>query len=148
MSDTRLLYDPSTPSFQTELWDIYRTMREFYPVYHDPDGGFYALTRFADVWAAAADHETFSSRVAEANDLLPQLIYMDPPRQTALRKLVSRVFTPRRVAAMEDDIRDCIRRLVVRPRRALLHGLGPGPPGGPPRLRRMILSVPRVRTGR
>ena len=112
MSDTRLLYDPSTPKFQTELWDIYRTMRDDHPVYHDPHGGFYALTRFADVWAAASDHETFSSRVAEANDLLPQLIYMDPPRHTALRKLISRVFTARRVAAMEDDIRDCIAHLI------------------------------------
>lgn len=112
MSDIRLLYDPSTPRFQTDLWDIYRTMRDDHPVYQDPDGGFYALTRFADVWAAASDHETFSSRVAEANDLLPQLIYMDPPRQTALRKLVSRVFTPRRVAAMEEDIRDCIGQLI------------------------------------
>ncbi|MDF3337526.1 hypothetical protein P3H80_08845 [Mycolicibacterium septicum] len=41
-------------------------MRDEYPVYHDPGCGFYALTRFADVWAAAADHATFSSRVAEA----------------------------------------------------------------------------------
>jgi cytochrome P450 len=112
MSDTQLLYDPSTPEFQTELWDIYRTMRDDHPVYYDPDGGFYALTRFADVWAAASDHKTFSSRVAEADNLLPQLIYMDPPRQSALRKLVSRAFTPRRIAAMEGEIRDCIGHLI------------------------------------
>jgi len=112
MPNTQILYDPSTPEFQNELWNVYRTMRDEYPVYHDPGSGFYALTRFADVWAAAADHDTFSSRVAEANDLLPQLIYMDPPRQTALRKLVSRVFTARRVAGMEDDIRNYIRSLI------------------------------------
>jgi cytochrome P450 len=112
MAETEVLYNPSTPEFQTDLYDIYRTMRDSHPVYHDPDQGFYALTRFADVWAAAADHETFSSKVAEANDLLPQLIYMDPPRQTALRKLVSRVFTARRVAAMEADIGACIERLI------------------------------------
>jgi cytochrome P450 len=112
MPDTQVLYDPSKPEFQTKLWNIYRTMRDDYPVYRDPDGEFYALTRFADVWAAASDHETFSSRVAEANDLLPQLIYMDPPRQTALRKLASRVFTARRVAGMEAEIRTCIRQLI------------------------------------
>jgi cytochrome P450 family 130 len=112
MSEREVLYNTSTPEFQTDLWDIYREMRDDHPVYHDPDQGFYALTRFADVWAAAADHETFSSRVAEANELLPQLIYMDPPRQTALRKLVSRVFTPRRVASMEADISACIDRLI------------------------------------
>ncbi|CAJ1587306.1 hypothetical protein [[Mycobacterium] wendilense] len=105
MSSSEVRYDPWAAEFQTELWDVYRTMRDEHPVYRAPGGEFFALTRFADVWAAAADHETFSSRVAEANDLLPQLIYLDPPRQVALRKLVSGVFTPRRVAAMEDSIR-------------------------------------------
>jgi len=112
VTETEVLYNTAVPEFQTDLWGIYRTMRDKHPVYHDPDQGFYALTRFTDVWAGAADHETFSSKVAEANELLPQLIYMDPPRQTALRKLVSRVFTARRVAAMEDEISTCIDRLI------------------------------------
>lgn len=112
MNEARVLYDPSTHEFQTGIWDIYRIMRDEHPVYHDPDQDFYALTRFDDVWAAAADHETFSSKVAEANEPLPQLIYMDPPRQTALRKLVSRVFTPRRVAGMEADLSASIERLI------------------------------------
>lgn len=113
VTETQALYKTSTPEFQTDLWDIYRAMRDRYPVYHDPDQGFYALTRFDDVWAAAADHETFcSSTVAEANELLPQLIYMDPPRQTALRKLVSKVFTARRVASMEGGISASIARLM------------------------------------
>jgi len=112
VTETEVLYNTAVPEFQTDLWGIYRTMRDKHPVYHDPDQGFYALTRFTDVWAGAADHETFSSKVAEANELLPQLIYMDPPRQTVLRKLVSRVFTARRVAAMEDEISACIDRLI------------------------------------
>lgn len=113
MNEAHVLYDTSTREFQTDLWDIYRTMRDEHPVYHDTDQGFYALTRFDDVWAAAADHQTFcSSKVAEANEPLPQLIYMDPPRQTALRKLVSRVFTPRRVAGMEEDLSASIDRLL------------------------------------
>ncbi|GAA2566134.1 cytochrome P450 [Mycolicibacterium diernhoferi] len=112
MTGSHLRYDPSTPEFQTELWDVYRAMRDDHPVYQDPDGQFYALTRFDDVWAAAADHETFSSKVAEANELLPQLIFIDPPRHGALRKLVSRAFTARRVAAMEDDIRRSIQGLL------------------------------------
>jgi cytochrome P450 len=86
-------------------------MRDHHPVYRDPEAGFYALTRFEDVQAAAGDHATFSSLVQEADELLPQMIYMDPPRQTALRKLVSRAFTPRRVAAMEEQIRAGARAL-------------------------------------
>ncbi|ALI24653.1 putative cytochrome P450 hydroxylase [Mycolicibacterium fortuitum] len=112
MPVAEVLYDPSRPEFQDTLWDVYRTMRDDHPVYRSPDGEFYALTRFADVWAAANDHETFSSRVAEANDLLPQLIYLDPPRHSALRRLVSRVFTARRVALMEDEIRTYIHQLL------------------------------------
>ncbi|WP_301123425.1 cytochrome P450 [Mycolicibacterium fortuitum] len=112
MPVAEVLYDPSRPEFQDTLWDVYRTMRDDHPVYRSPDGEFYALTRFADVWTAANDHETFSSRVAEANDLLPQLIYLDPPRHSALRRLVSRVFTARRVALMEDEIRTYIHQLL------------------------------------
>ena len=63
--------------------------------------GPYVLSRFDDVWRAVHDHDTFSSVVEEAQNLLPQMIYMDPPRHTALRALVSRAFTPKRVAAVE-----------------------------------------------
>lgn len=112
MLNSQVLYDPAEPGFETKLWDVYRTMRDDHPVYYSPDGQFYALTRFADVFAAAADHRTFSSRVAEANNLLPQLIYMDEPRHTALRALVTRVFSPRRIAGMEEEIRTYIRRLI------------------------------------
>ena len=108
-----LVYDPSTPEFQDEIWDVYRTMRDEYPLYRDPGGGFFALSRFEDVWEASHDWETFSNVVAEANSLLPQMIFMDPPRHTALRRLVSRAFTPRRVAQVEPFARETSRRLVA-----------------------------------
>jgi cytochrome P450 len=105
-------YDPSTATFQDELWDVYRTMRDEHPVYHDPDRGVWALTRFEDVWWATHDHDTLSSWAAESENLLPQMIYMDPPRHTALRALVSRAFTPRRVAEVEPLTRSVAQRLV------------------------------------
>jgi len=107
------VYDPSTPEFQDEIWDVYRTMRDEYPVYRDPGGGFFALSRFEDVWEAAHDWETFSNVVPEANSLLPQMIFMDPPRHTALRRLVSRAFTPRRVAQVESFVRETSRQLIA-----------------------------------
>ena len=107
------VYDPSTPEFQDEIWDVYRTMRDEHPVYRDPDDGFFALSRFEDVWEAAHDWETFSNVVAEANSLLPQMIFMDPPRHTALRRLVSRAFTPRRVAQVEPFVRETARQLIA-----------------------------------
>ena len=108
----QVVYDPSTAGFQDTLWDVYRVMRDHYPVFHDADRGQYVITRFDDVWNAAHDSATFSSVVAEAQTLLPQMIYMDPPQHTAMRALVSRAFTPRRVAALEPLVRETARRLV------------------------------------
>lgn len=108
----QLVYDPSTPDFQDELWDVYRVMRDRYPVFHDAGHGQYVLTRFEDVWNAAHDSTTFSSVVAEAQTLLPQMIYMDPPQHTAMRALVSRAFTPKRVAALEPLVRETARALI------------------------------------
>lgn len=106
------VYDPVAPGFDHELYDIYRVLRDHHPVYVSPEGS-YVLSRFADVWEAVHNPETFSSTCAEADQLMPQMIYMDPPRHTALRSLVSRAFTPRRVAALEDRIRQVARELLA-----------------------------------
>jgi cytochrome P450 len=107
-----VVYDPSTAAFQDDIWDVYRVLRDHYPVYRDGTRDQYVLTRFEDVWRAVHDWETFSSVVDEAQNLLPQMIYMDPPRHTALRALVSRAFTPKRVAAVEDLARSTARQLL------------------------------------
>ena len=105
MSQQTFVYDPSTAEFQRDMHDVYRTMRDRYPVY--------ATSRFADLWNAIHDPETFSSDgVAEAAELMPQMIYMDPPRHTELRALVSRAFTPRRVAKLGDRVREVARELI------------------------------------
>jgi cytochrome P450 len=106
------VYDPSTPQFQNDIWDVYRALRDEHPVYRDPDRDLFALSRYDDVWWAVNDWQTFSSVVAEANSLLPQMIYIDPPRHTALRALVSRAFTPKRVAEVEPVVRRTARQLV------------------------------------
>jgi len=105
-----LVYDPTTPEFQRDMYEIYRRLRDEQPVYGG--AGSYALSRFEDVWRAVNDWETFSSVVEEANSLLPQMIYFDPPRHTAMRALVSRAFTPKRVAEVEGLIRSTARALI------------------------------------
>ena len=87
MSQT-FVYDPTTTRFQEEMHDVYRVLRDDWPVYVSPEGT-YVLSRFADVWGAVHDWRAFSSTCAEAEQLMPQMIYMDPPRHTALRALVS-----------------------------------------------------------
>jgi cytochrome P450 len=105
------VYDPTTARFQEEMHHVYRVLRDEHPVYASPEGS-YALSRFADVWDAVHDWETFSSNCAEADQLMPQMIYMDPPRHTALRSLVSRAFTPRRVSQLESRIQQVIKQLL------------------------------------
>ena len=113
MSQQTALYDPTTAQFQLDMREVYRELRDRHPVYHDPVQGFYALSRFVDVWTAVNDVEAFSSDgVYEADALMPQMIFMDPPRHTALRAIVSRAFTPRRVATLEPRVRAVAHQLV------------------------------------
>ena len=58
MSQT-FVYDPTTTRFQEEMHDVYRVLRDDYPVYVSPDGT-YVLSRFADVWGAVHDWRAFS----------------------------------------------------------------------------------------
>lgn len=100
------VYDPTDPTFATRAHDVYRTLRDEHPLYHDPQGRFVALSRFEDVRNAASDWETFSSTgKAEANYIKPTMNSLDPPRHTRIRALISRGFTPRRVAEIEPRIR-------------------------------------------
>lgn len=109
------LYDVFDPGFHQDPFPVYRRLRDEFPVYRDEQYGFYALSRFADVFAAATDAATFSSYAVESEALLPQLNFLDGARHRDMRALVSRGFTPRRVAELEplvgkvvDDLLDGI----------------------------------------
>src|ERR1700743_59857 len=102
-------------------WPMYRALRDHDPVHHvvpakHPEDDYYVLSRHADVWAAARDHETFSSPqglTVNYGDLEmiglqdnPPFVMQDPPVHTEFRKLVSRGFTPRQVEAVEPKERE------------------------------------------
>ena len=110
--DADFRFDPWTAEYQRDLWQIHRTLRDEHPVYHDPERGLYVLSRFADIWRAVNDVESFSNQVAAAATLAPMILYLDPPRQTALRALVSRAFTPKRVAELEGFVRATVAALI------------------------------------
>jgi cytochrome P450 len=107
------LFDPADPDFADRCHDIYREMRDAHPVYVDPEGRFYALSRYDDVRNACVDWETFSSvGKQEALYIKPTMNSLDPPRHTAMRALISRGFTPRRVADLESTVRAVARELL------------------------------------
>jgi cytochrome P450 len=112
--------DPFDYAFHEDPYPTYRWLRDHEPVHHNPRLGLWALSRFRDVLDASLDHATFSSaRGTLAHDLdpaileaTPLMIFMDPPRQVRLRKLVSRAFTPAAVAALAPAIRSLAVQLV------------------------------------
>ena len=102
---------------------MYKALRDHDPVHRvipedKPDHDYYVLSRHADIWAAARDHETFSSAQGlTVNygelDLIgladnPPMVMQDPPVHTEFRKLVSRGFTPRQVEAVEPKVREYV----------------------------------------
>jgi cholest-4-en-3-one 26-monooxygenase len=105
-----------------EYFDFLRSEHPVAWVDHlEPDGpGFWALTRWDDVMAVERDPETFSSYaggafigpVDEGTRLM--MINQDPPRHTRLRKLVSRMFTPRHIRSIEDKVRSAAKEIVDR----------------------------------
>jgi cytochrome P450 len=101
-----VLYDPEAAATTADLYESYRTLRDEHPVYQDPNGRFVALTRFADVAEAATDAATYSSEITANTTLVhPILAQLDPPRHTAMRRLILRAFTASRVAERETEIR-------------------------------------------
>jgi cytochrome P450 len=119
MSAAAVEFDPFSDEYFDDPTEVYRRLRDEAPVYFSERYGFYALSRFADVVAAHRDWQGFSSAHGIDLSMLSQddpalvrsmrsIIMMDPPEHDRLRGLVSRVFTPRAVTALEPMIREVI----------------------------------------
>ena len=110
---TEVYWDPFDTEIDSNPYDIWRRMRDEAPVYRNDRYDFWALTRFDDVEAAHRDPKTFSSAHGTVLEIMSSahygassMIFMDPPDHTKLRALVSRAFTPRRMSALEDRVRE------------------------------------------
>jgi cytochrome P450 len=116
---TDIYWDPYDTIIDVDPYPVWRRMRDEAPVYRNEKLDFYALSRHRDVDDAHLDPATFSSAHGTVLELMgPEpmdtglMIFMDPPAHTMMRVLVSRGFTPRRIAALEDHIRTLCARLL------------------------------------
>jgi len=113
-------FDPYDVELNADPYPMFRRLREESPLYYNEQHDFYALSRFADVDNAIVDYQTFSSargailELIRANIDMPPgvLIFEDPPVHDIHRKLLSPMFTPRKISDLEPKIREfCARSL-------------------------------------
>ena len=110
---SELYYDPFDFEIDADPYPIWKRLRDEAPLYFNEKYEFYALSRYEDVERCFVDWETFSSargsvlEIIKADIEMPpgMFIFEDPPDHDLHRGLMSRVFTPRRLAAIEPKVR-------------------------------------------
>jgi cytochrome P450 len=124
-------YEPGSPTFIADPYPVFARLRADHPVIHDPTTGQWLVSRFADVGALLRDkrlgrsyihvatHEEFGRTPPPAwqepfhDSLRVQLIDMEPPDHTRLRRLVSTAFTPRTVEGLRPRVTELVDGLVT-----------------------------------
>lgn len=110
-----VVFNPYDYDLHDDPYPTYARLRAEAPLYRNEDLGFWALSRHADVMGAFKDGARLSSANGVSLDpaaygphahLVMSFLAMDDPRHMRLRQLVSRGFTPRRVAELDGRIHD------------------------------------------
>jgi cytochrome P450 len=113
-------YNPYEAISSLDPLPMYRWLRDENPLYYNEEYDFYAVSRYEDCERGLVDAKRYISgrggvlELIKAGIEMPPgtLIFEDAPAHTAHRSLLSRVFTPRRVSAIEPQIREfCARSL-------------------------------------
>jgi cytochrome P450 len=119
-SDSEIYYDPFNKEIDKDPHPLWKRMRDEAPLYRNEKYDFYALSRYDDVEKALVDWDTYRSgkgstleTIMAGMEIPPGLILMeDPPVHDVHRGLMSRVFTPRAMNAIEPKVREfCARTL-------------------------------------
>jgi cytochrome P450 len=123
-----IAYDPFDATAAADPYPLYDALRDDEPMFWAPDTGTFVLSRYEDVAWAIAETDLFSSdamrgvllgyptgsgaeRLPRA-DAVGNLVSVDPPDHSALRRIVNRGFTPKRMAAWHDRIDAMARELI------------------------------------
>ena len=117
-----LTYDPYDPATIEDPHEVFRRLRNEAPLYYSEEHDFFAVSRLDDILQTLLDRETYISRKGVTLDILKSdmdippgtVIFEDPPAHGIHRALLSRMFTPKRVSALEPEIRSLCARLLDR----------------------------------
>ncbi len=118
---TAIEFDPMTSAQRENPYDVLELARREQPVFYAPAFGLWVVTRHEDVLAVLKDHKSFSSTGAltstsspfppevqavldEGYPEMPYIIEVDPPLHNRIRGLVTKAFTPRRIAELAPRI--------------------------------------------
>ncbi|OGO57525.1 MAG: hypothetical protein A2V85_13480 [Chloroflexi bacterium RBG_16_72_14] len=114
-------FDHHDPQFVRDPESVFGPIREEHPLLHsDLYGGFWLITRYDDVVAAALDHESFTSAVVGTTVIPPSQprdhpllpIELDPPEHTRYRALVNPLFAKPRIDVMRPELDALATRLL------------------------------------
>jgi cytochrome P450 len=117
---TDVYYDPYDIEISADPYPVFRRLRNEAPLYYNEPHDFYAVSRADDVERGLSDREHFSNARSDVLEFIKAgvefpsgiFIFEDPPLHTMHRALISRVFTPKKMAALEPEVREyCVRSL-------------------------------------
>jgi cytochrome P450 len=111
---TDVYYDPYDVEINADPYPVFRRLRDDAPLYYNEAHDFYAVSRAEDVERGLSDREHFSNARSDVLEFIKAgvefppgiFIFEDPPLHTVHRGLISRVFTPRKMAALEPQVRE------------------------------------------
>ncbi|WP_297772857.1 cytochrome P450 [Mycobacterium sp.] len=111
-------YDPFDFEIDDDPYPVWKRMRDATPLYHNEKFGFYALSRYEDVARELTNWNDYRSGKGTIIEVILNrvevppgvILFEDPPIHDAHRRLLSGVFTPRRMAAVEPLAREFCRR--------------------------------------
>jgi cytochrome P450 len=112
-SSSDVYYDPYDFDIDADPYPIWKRLRDEAPLYWNDKYEFFALSRWEDVDAAMLDWQTYLSgrgsvlEIIKAGVEIPpgSILFEDPPAHDEHRSLLSRVFTPKKMLALEPQVR-------------------------------------------
>ena len=120
INQSDVYYDPYDAEIDADPYPVWKRLRDEAPLYWNETHEFYALSRFDDVEKGLIEWQTYLSgkgsilELIKADIELPPgiILFEDPPEHDVHRSVLSRVFTPKKMNAIEPLVREfCARSL-------------------------------------